>query len=287
MATFLTLVVRALGVGCLYGLIAVGFALIFGMTRIFHLAHGAVFLVAAYAYYVVTIEHHAAVPIGVIAALAGAVASSMLIYVIVYARMIKFSRSFLAIFVASFGVLVAVQNALSLIFGVASVPFGNSLLRAQNVGGVAITYGDIVSVATGIVVTAAMVIFLRGTTPGRRLRALSENPELIEQFGLNGRRYQLIAYILGSVLVVPGAIILAYTQELQPSDGATIVSIAIVASIAGGLGSLLGSGMAALVFGLISGISVYWLPGSWAEALSFGLFFVVLLIRPNGLFAEV
>lgn len=286
MTVFLTLAVSALGVGCLYGLIAVGFAMIFGMTKIFHLAYGAVFLVAGYAYYVVTIQHDMPVPVGVVVALVGAVLSSYLIYALVYARMLRFGRSFFAIFVASFGVLVGVQNAFSLGFGVQGVPFGNVLLKGQNLGGVEVTNGDIASIVAAIVVITAVVMFLRSTVTGRRLRALAESPDLVEAFGLSGHRYQLVAYLFGSVLVVPGAIILAYTQQLAPSDGATIVTIAMVATIAGGIGSLVGSGLAAVIYGLFAGVMVYWLPGSWAESLAFGLFFVVLLVRPDGIMAQ-
>jgi len=281
---FLSLAVGGLASGCLYALVAVGFSLIFGMTRIFHVSQGGVFLVAGYAYYVVTIQHHWPIVLGIIASVIASVAIGLLIYLLVYRRMLNSNREFFSLFIGSFGVLVVMQNVISMMFGVAPVAFPSSLLDGVHVQGVQITYGDMVGVASAIVLTVLMAWFLRHTIAGTRLRALSDNPELVREYGLSINKYRLLAYTLGTILVVPGAIIYAYTQGLSPASGPNIVTIAIVACIAGGVGSLVGSGLVALGYGLISGIAVYWFPGAWSEAIAYVAFFILLLVKPDGLF---
>lgn len=283
MHELLSFIVSGLAVGALYALLAIGFALIFGITRIFHVAHGGVFLVAAYVYYSVTIQGGLSPVIGTVCAVAGALGSGALIYVVVYEHMLKTRRAFFPIFVASFGVLVVIQNALSLHFGVNSVSFGSPLLEGGQVGGVEVTRGDVVSIAVAVVSVAGIALFLRGSHTGRRMRALAQSPTLFAEYGLSPRRYRALAYGIGCVLVVPGAIILGYLQGLSPADGATVTTVAIVATIAGGVGSLLGSGLAGLGFGIASVVSGYWLPGGWTDAVAFGLFFAVLVWRPDGL----
>ncbi len=281
---FLSLAVGGLASGCVYALVAVGFSLIFGMTKIFHVAQGGVFLVAGYAYYWVSIEHHWLPLFGVVASLVASIAIGLLIYFLVYLRMLNSNREFFSLFIGSFGLLVVIQNVISIMFGVAPVPFPSTLLDGIHIKGVQVTYGDIVAVALAVVLTAMMAWFLRYTVSGTRLRALSDNPSLVRGYGLNLNKLRLLAYTIGTALVVPGAIIYAYTQGLSPAAGSDIVTIVIVASIAGGVGSLVGSGVVALGYGFISGISVYWFPGAWAEAIAFVAFFLLLLVRPDGLF---
>lgn len=287
MTLFLSLAVGGLASGCVYALVAVGFSLIFGMTRIFHVSQGGTFLVAGYAYYWVSIDRRLPIVVGVLASIIASIAIGLLIYFLVYRRMLNSNREFFSLFIGSFGVLVVVQNVISMMFGVAPVPFPSSLLDGVHVRGVQITYGDMVGVASAIALTILMTWFLRYTIVGTRLRALSDNPALVRDYGLNIDKYRLLAYTLGTVLVVPGAIIYAYTQGLSPAAGPDIVTIAIVACIAGGVGSLVGSGVVALGYGLISGIAVYWFPGAWAEAIAFVAFFILLLVRPDGLFESV
>jgi branched-subunit amino acid ABC-type transport system permease component len=254
------------------------------MTRIFHVSQGGVFLVAGYAYYWVSIEHHWPIVVGILASTVASVAIGLLIYYLVYRRMLNSNREFFSLFIGSFGVLVVIQNVISIMFGVAPVPFPPSLLDGVHVDGVQVTYGDMVGVASAVVLTVLMAGFLRYTVTGTRLRSLSDNPELVRDYGLSINKYRLLAYTLGTILVVPGAVIYAYTQGLSPAAGPEIVTIAIVACIAGGVGSLVGSGMVALGYGLISGIAVYWFPGAWADAIAFVAFFILLLVRPDGLF---
>lgn len=286
MATLVSLAVTGVADGALYALIAIGFALVFGMTGIFHVAEGGVFLAGGYAYYELAVKAGLPVLVGILAACVTALLAGALVYVLVYQRMLKANRSFFSIFLASYGTLVVFQNGLALAFGVSPVSFPGTLLRGFSVAGVEITWADVVAIAAALVVTAGMAWFLRMTIAGIRLRALAENPQLTRECGLPASRYRMLAYALGCVLVVPGAVMLGYTQGLAPSDGPDIVTIAIVASIGGGVGSLVGSGLTALGFGFIASIVVKWIPGSWSEAVAYMAFLVLLLWRPSGLFEK-
>lgn len=281
---FFQLLASGIQTGILYALTAAGFALIFGATRIFHVAHGATFIIAGYTFY----ELH---QLGVwwlwasLAAFATAIAFGVAMALYVYRPIQRSEGSFFTVFVAAFGVSISVQSLVQYFFGRGSVTVSTPLTMAQEVLPslyLAPILG--VSIVVAVIVFACVTLFLERRNAGLGLRALSENPGLLEAFGLDSKRLTILAFVIGSALVVPAAIFTAVSIGIQPASGHRVMLISLAATIVGGIGSLRGAILAGLLLGVIENLVITVVDTQWSEAVSFLVLFAFIMFRPNGLF---
>ncbi|MFG1371991.1 branched-chain amino acid ABC transporter permease [Xanthobacter oligotrophicus] len=277
------LAVAGIQTGMLYALTAAGFALIFGATRVFHVAHGATFILAGYAF----LE---AVQLGLhwslasLVALMAAVAFGLFMDAFVYRPIQKHEGSFFTVFVASFGAGIAMQALIQFFFGGGFATISVPLTRAAQVlPGLYVAPVFWVALGVAVTVFAAVSLFLERTHAGLGLRALSENPELLRAYGLSARRLSALAFVLGSALAVPGAILTTVTTGIQPADGAHVVLVSLAATVVGGIGSIRGAALAGLLLGLVENLVVSVVDTQWSQAASFVVLFGFILFRPNGL----
>ena len=284
----LQLLINGVQVGALYALIAVGFSLIFGSTRIFHFAHGSTFTIAAYVFYdllSITQWHWS---LAVLASAAAAVLFGLALNRFVYVPIQKHEGSFFTVFVASFGVGIVVQNLCGMLFGRSFVAVSTPLSRS-----VEWLPGLYVSPLAGIAIVIALLfffalqLFLMRTHTGMAMRALSENPELVRAYGLSPRRLSMMVFALGSLLVVPAALLSAAGSGLNPAIGHHVMLISLAATIVGGVGSLRGAACAGLLLGLAENLALAWFEPQWSEAITFIVLFLFILFRPSGFFGRV
>lgn len=269
--------------GVLYALVAAGFAIIFGATRIFHVAHGASFVLAGYTFVQLS-QFGAPWPLSSLAAAATAVAFGMLTDALVYRPIMRHEASFFTVFVASFGVVICVEALIQFAFGRGSVTISTPLTRASQVlPGLYLAPVFWVATGSALVLFTAVSLFLERTHAGLALRALSENPELLRAYGLSARRLSALAFALGSLLVVPGAVLSAATTGLEPAAAHRVMLISISASVVGGIGSLRGAVLAGLLIGVVENLVVSVLDTQWSEAASFVVVFLFIIFRPSGL----
>jgi branched-chain amino acid transport system permease protein len=284
----LQLLINGVQVGALYALIAVGFSLIFGSTRIFHFAHGSTFTIAAYVFYDLLSIAHWHWSLAVLASAAAAVLFGLALNRFVYVPIQKHEGSFFTVFVASFGVGIVVQNLCGMLFGRSFVAVSTPLSRS-----VEWLPGLYVSPLAGIAIVIALLfffalqLFLMRTHTGMAMRALSENPELVRAYGLSPRRLSMMVFALGSLLVVPAALLSAAGSGLNPAIGHHVMLISLAATIVGGVGSLRGAACAGLLLGLAENLALAWFEPQWSEAITFIVLFLFILFRPSGFFGRV
>ena len=283
----LQLLINGVQVGALYALIAVGFSLIFGSTRVFHFAHGATFTIAAYLFYDLYSVAGMHWLLGVLAATAGAVAFGVFMDRCVYAPIQRHEGSFFTVFVASLGAGIIVQNLVGIVFGRGFVSVTTPLSRSiELMPGLYVSPLSGIAIVCAIVFFAALQLFLMCTHVGMGLRALSENPELVRIYGLSPRRLSTIVFALGSLLVIPAAIITAASSGLNPAMAHHIMLISLAATIVGGVGSLRGAACAGLLLGMSENLALMYLGPQWSEAVTFIVLFLFILFRPWGFFGR-
>ncbi len=281
------LAVQGLAMGAVYALVAVGFALIFGTTKTFHFAHGATYALSAYAFVGITALVH-----NVILGIVGAVLSACIFGVgldrWVYQPMRrKTAASFLTIFVASMGALYVVENAIGLIAGTTPFIRSSAITVTHKVLGLSLPAIDGVAVGVALIVFIGLTWFLNRTTIGRGLRALGDDPDLVAVVGGSLSHFYLWAFAIGSALAVPAAVLSVYIIGGQPNMGDTIIDIAVAATIVGGVGSLPGAAIGALLLGMAQTLTLAVLPSIWQNAVGFGLLFLVIVLRPQGIMAPL
>ncbi|HWK45611.1 MAG TPA: branched-chain amino acid ABC transporter permease [Stellaceae bacterium] len=282
----LQLLASGIQTGLIYALTAAGFALIFGATRIFHVAHGATFALAGYAF-LETAVAGVPWPLACLVSLVVAVGFGLFMDAFVYRPILRHEGSFFTVFVAAFGMVVVVQSVLELAFGRSFVSYSSTLTRATAVLPglyLAPIFWVIIAVTAAILLLTG--VFLGRSRAGIGLRALSENPELLRAFGLSARRLSALAIALGSALAVPGAVLMAATSGLQPSIGPHVMLISLAASIVGGIGSLRGAVAAGVLLGVTESLVVSILDTQWSESAGFVLLFGFILFRPRGLLGQ-
>lgn len=284
---FLQLLINGLQVGALYALTAVGFSLIFGSTKIFHFAHGATLTIAGYVFYYLYSILTAHWMLAAMGSTIAAATFGVLLDRLVYAPIQRHEGSFFTVFVAAFGIGIVVQNLIGMIFGRTFVSIATPLSRSIDIGGgIFVSPLAGLSVICAIVMFAGLQFFLMRTHVGMALRALSENPELVRAYGLSPRRLSTIVFGLGSLLVVPAAIISGATSGLNPAMGHHVMLLSLAATIVGGVGSLRGAACAGVLLGLAESLALWHLEPQWSEAVTFIVLFLFILFRPSGFFGR-
>lgn len=285
---FVQLLVNGLQIGALYALIAAGFSLIFGMTRIFHAAHGATFTIAGFVFFQFYAVLDFSWPIAALMSVLAAGLFGVLLDKWVYAVIQRHEGYFFTVFVASFGAAIVVQNIISIVFGRGMVTVSTPLSKS-----IEIFPGLFIAPISGAILVCAVISFailqwlLTRTNLGIALRALGENPALVEVYGLTPQRLSQYVFLIGSVLVVPAAILTASTSGLNPAMGNHVMLISIAATIVGGVGSLRGAALAGLLLGLAENLCLAFIDPQWSEAVTFAILFFFILFRPGGVFGRV
>ncbi len=277
------LLINGLQLGAIYALTAVGFALIFGSTKVFHVAHGASFTLAGYLVWwgMNTLQWHWLAAIGL--AVVVVVLFGLFMERCVYRPIQRHEGAFFTVFIAAFGMQIVVQNLVGTVFGrnfeTVTVPISQASEILPNVF-VAPLAG--VAVMVAVLFFVALTVFLSRTQVGTGLRALADNPDLVRIFGLEPTRLAQVAFALGSALVVPAAALTAMSQGINPGIGAHIMLISLAATIVGGIGSLKGAALGGLLLGLAESLAGWKLDPQWSEAVTFVILFVFIIFRPAG-----
>jgi branched-chain amino acid transport system permease protein len=201
---FLQLLVDGLQLGALYALMAVGFAMIFGSTRIFHYAHGTTYIIVGYLFYYLSEPLRVPWYLAAVAAAAAGVVFGVLLDRWMYRPIQRDEGSFFTVFVASFGIGVVVENVVIILFGASFVSISTPLTRASNIGGgIVVSYLGMLSVLVALLLFGFLNWFLARTDVGVALRALSENPDLVR--GFRAQSAQTVAICLRDRLAAGGA----------------------------------------------------------------------------------
>jgi len=276
-------VLNGLLVGAYYLLIALGLSLIFALGGIVNLAHGGFYAIGAYLAVVLTDR----------LGFAGAfIASPFIVGVIgIATERLLFRRFYRADPILSllltFGLAMIIEQGLRIVFGAAPLPFSiPPVLRGQILLGDFIysRYRLFILLIAIIAVTATWFIVYR-TTFGRVVRAGVQNPDVVGALGISLAPYMTAIAALGVGLAGLAGVLLAPIAGVDPGRGAEILTATVVVVVIGGLGSFWGVIAAALLVGVVRGITIYFNP-SWGEASMYFLMALVLLLRPRGLFGE-
>lgn len=276
-------VLNGLLVGANYLLIALGLSLIFSLGGVVNLAHGGFYAIGAYL--VVLLTDYLGYPAAfVVSPLAVAVLG------IVVERLLfrPFYREDPALaLLLTFGLAMVMEQALRMIFGATPQPFSiPSFLGGQ------VLIGDFIYsryrfaiLAVAIAVVVGLWFLLQRTPFGRVVRAGIQNPDMVGAMGISLTPYLMAVAALGMGLAGLAGVMMAPITGVHPAMGAEILIAAFVVVVIGGLGSFWGVIVAAILVGVVRGLTVYFYPPA-AEASMYLLMVLVLLLRPRGLFGE-
>ncbi len=276
-------VVNGLVLGGYYLLIALGLSLIFSVGGVVNLAHGAFYALGAYLSLEITkyLGFGPAVMISPIAvALLGILFERYIL------RRFYTADPILSLLV-TFGLAMVAEQTIRIIWGASPLPatipplFRGSVI----VGDFLFSRYRLMLLAVVAVSLLAVWLLLHKTSFGRVVRAGIQRPDMVASLGIRLQPYMTAVVMIGVGLAAMGGAFFAPITIVQPAMGAEIITVAFVVVVIGGLGSFWGVVIAALLVGIVRGITIHFAPAA-GEASIYVLMFVVLMLRPRGLLGE-
>jgi len=267
----------------LYALVAFGFTLIYSTTRFFHFAHGIVFTSAAYFVYALYIFLKLPFALSVGLAILLSAGLGCLIDRAIYRPLRQRKSSSLVLLLASLGVYIVLQNLISLFFGDDTKSIRSGVVKeGLNVFGARITPIQITIIAVSIILLIGLVLLLKRTKLGKAIRAVSDDPELSSICGIDSERIILYVFAIGSALAGVAGILVALDVDMNPTMGIRFLMLGVVAVIIGGVGSITGTALGALLLGMAQHLGVWKISSQWQDAIAFAILLIFLLFRPEG-----
>ena len=289
METFVLLAVTGLGLGAMYFLIASGLSLIYGLMGVLNFAHGAFLTVGAYGTWWFSERLggriDAAVPRFLLAALLGILAGAVVAALVELALIRPLYRRHIEQVLVTVGLSLALVALVQGIWGPTEKQFAAPawLNGVTTVGGARIPNYSFVEIAAAAVVLAALLAFLRYTRYGLIIRAGVENRAMVTALGIDVKKAFTLVFALGGVAAaIAGILSGVHFGAVDPSQGTALLIFAFIVVVIGGLGSLVGSAIAAVAVGLLQQWVNYYEAGVGDLSVVL-LLAIVLLVRPSGL----
>ncbi|NDJ22396.1 branched-chain amino acid ABC transporter permease [Nostoc sp. B(2019)] len=302
---FLQQLLNGLSIGSVYAIFALGYTLVYSILGIINLAHGAIFALGAYFTYTLMggsfgfngLLANAALPIKLPFAISLILGSTLAGLVGVVMERIAFqplrrqgSDPLLTV-VSSLGVAVVIVNLIQYLVGAESYTFpadtyGN-LPPAINFGTpdnpIPIRSVQVVIFAVSVVFVAIITYFINSTKYGKAMQAIAEDPTTASLLGINTDRFIILTFFISSFLAgVAGTLVASSVSIAGPYFGIAFGLRGLAVIVLGGLGSIPG----AVLGGLVIGLAEAFVPSEYSafkDAVAFGILFIMLLVRPQGL----
>jgi branched-chain amino acid transport system permease protein len=278
---------NGLTLGSTYALVALGFTLVFGILGMINFAHGEIFMLGAYiAFLLVTAGH-----LDIFSALIGAIIGSAILGMIIERVSFRPLRhvSILAPLISTIGLSIFLRSLAQIIFGAESTRFPTGIkTEFYQIGPLQISLLQIVILAISFGLMFVFQLFIKRTKVGKAMRATSESLYTAGLLGVNVDRIILFSFALASALGgVAGVLLGLNFNAISPLMGKMVGLKGLTIIILGGMGNITGAMVGGLFLGFVEVLSVGYLTSSYRDAVAFGLMFLILLIRPTGLFGRV
>ncbi|AMA56321.1 ABC transporter permease [Bradyrhizobium sp. CCGE-LA001] len=286
MSSWVDYTINGLIVGNVYALVAVGLALIFGVSRLINFAQGSIYLVGAYIGWVAVVQLHTPLPLTIILV---AVAAAIVGLIIERFGLRPLQNSVrIAPLLATIGISFVLDQLVMLTFSPNPRALPSQLpdIRFQVGGG---TIGPLDLLIAGVGLTSALLlfVFLRYTKLGWAVRATAQDRDAAMQMGVDVNRVNQAVFGIAAALGgVSGLLVGMYYNQIDTAMSLQATLKGVVAEVVGGAGNVPGAVIGSLLLGLVESYGVAMLGTSYRNLFAFLLLVVVLVLRPNGLFVS-
>lgn len=286
MASWIDYTINGLIIGNIYALLAVGLALIFGVSRLINFAHGSVYLVGAYAGFVVQTKLGLPLPLTFLVVIA--VGALLGLGIERFGLRPLQGYAHIAPLLATIGISFVLDQLVQLTFSPDPRALPSELLEQRYpLGSGTIGALDIVIAATGLVSAGLLYYFLRFTQLGWAVRATAQDRDAAQQMGVDVNAVNRTVFAIASGLgAVSGLLVGMYYNYIDPAMSFQATLKGVVAQVVGGVGNVPGAIAGSLLLGLVESYGIALFGTSYRNLFAFILLVVVLVLRPNGLFAS-
>ena len=263
--------------------LTLSFYLIFKSTKIFHIAHAFTISMGAYIVYLFYNHLELNLFLSLFLSLILTAIYGIVNELLFYKHLRGKKDANLKMLILSLGVYIVSQNIVSIFFGddIKSLSKGQ-IKVGHEILGAHITDVQITTIVVGIVIFALTFFLWNKTKFGLAIRAISDNPELSQVFGIPKDRIILIAFALGSLYAGLGGILVGFDTGITPTFGFSLLLYAIVVMIIGGVENLWGIAVGALILATVQNFTAYYIDTKWMDAITYVILILFLMIRPYG-----
>jgi len=276
-----------LSLGSMYALIAVGFCLVFSILKFTNFAHGAMITSAAFCGYYAAVAFKLNLWGTLAFAVAGGAAVGLIGEFVAFRTITKKEGSVFYYFVSSLTWGVFIEQVIILIAGsrFMSYPrfFKSLVIRFGPEGRFRVGTVDTYMLAFAVVALTLLFFFLNKSRLGRGIRATSFDRNTAYLMGVNVQRTIQITFALAGIMAGLGGVFLGITYTLTAQLGSRLVLKGFISSVVGGLGSVHGAVIGALILGLVENFLFLFIGSGWSPVMTFAIMLVFLLIRPQGI----
>lgn len=286
MQIFMQQLINGLSLGSIYALLALGYTMIYGIIKIIHFAHGDVYMLGAFfGYYTINVWHF-----NFIMALFGSMIFcalvGMLIEFVAYRPLRHSSR--ITVLITAIGVSYFLENGMSVLFSGDTRDFPQVIKQVNYEWfGIRITNIQLLIFATTIILMIILQLIVKKTKMGRAMRAAAADPVAAELMGININGTISFVFVIGSAMAgAAGVLIGLYYNSIEPTMGLTPGIKAFVAAVVGGVGSIPGAAVGAVIIGCLESLMQAIGFSAFKDAAVYVVLIIVLLFLPAGLFGN-
>lgn len=282
LALALQLVIQGVLTGGLYGLIAMGLSLIFGVMGVINFAHGPMMVIGMYVSYWLFIllgldPYLSLILVGGVLFVLGYLVQAGIVN-----RILDFPEAMQVVPLVSLGLVL--ENMALLFWGpnhrAANLDIA---LESFTIGSASVDVARLIACGVAMLITIGLFTFLRHTDLGKSIRAAADNRTGAVLVGIKVNRINNIAFGLGAATTGAAGALMLPLMSVTPHLGHDFTLIAFVVVILGGMGNLVGAMVGGLVLGLAESLSALWLPATLKHVVSFSLLVLIMLVRPQGI----
>ena len=294
MSVFVQYLVNGLTIGSFYALVALGYTMIYGIIRLINFAHGDLFMVGAFAGWLVVgagAAMHVAVAVQLLLALLVAMLAvgllAMGIERVAYQPLLKAPR--LSILITALGVSLALENGAELAFGAGFDTYPSNILPLTgfHLLGAQVGYVQVAMFAIAIALMAVLYVFVQFTPVGTAMRALSFDQDAARLMGVNVEGIILITFLIGGSLAAASGLMMGlYYTQINFMMGFLMGLRAFTAAVLGGIGNIPGAMIGGILIGLLQSFAAGYISSEWQDVIVFGVLILVLVFKPTGLLGE-
>ncbi|MCY4354730.1 MAG: hypothetical protein OXC09_08125 [Truepera sp.] len=300
MEIFLTLLpqtlINGLTLGSVYGLIALGYSMVYGILKLLNFAHGDIYMIGAYLGYGVFImlftEAGALIPTALIivsmlvVAMVGAGVVSVAVERFAY-RPLRYAPR-IAPLISALGVSFILQNTVQITVSPRPLSYGSGTLIPRDasfdLGDLSVHASRLLVIGTTLVLMLALTYFVRQTRLGRAMRAVSIDLDAAAMMGINVNQVILVTFFLGAVLAgAAGVLVGIVFLSIRHTMGFLAGLKGFTAAVVGGIGSIPGAVAGGLLLGMAESFTSVYISATFKDAVAFIVLVIVLLLKPSGL----
>lgn len=275
--------------GALYGLAAVGIAMVFGVTKFLNVAHGELLMLGGYAcYWLFTLydmDPFLSLPLVILFLLV----IGVVLYQLFFVRMVKLptEEKIKNTMLVGFGLSLILQNIALLLWSADDRGITTFYSAASfTILGIRFPLVRVAGLVISLVCLFALHQFLRKTYTGKAIRATVEDWEAASLVGINVKKVYLLSFLLGAALAGVAGALVSVSYSIDPSMGMGWTLKSLIVMVLGGLGNFIGTFIAGILLGATESTTAFFIGGNYRQVVGLVLFLLIMVFRPQGLFGK-